>query len=182
MPRLLHLNGPSGIGKSTVARLYADRHPGALDLDTDQLLPLIGGWREDFWATLAVGRRLAVAMAETHLRAGHDVVLPQLATALHEVEGFEAAARDAGAEYREIVLTAPKQHAFDRYSARASIMDSSTRRHIDDILAEQGGLRLLDRIHDHVAQYLALRPACTVLDTEGLDPEQTYAVVLNSLS
>jgi anion-transporting ArsA/GET3 family ATPase len=40
MPRLIHLNGPSGVGKSTVARMYADRHPGVLNLDTDQTVSL----------------------------------------------------------------------------------------------------------------------------------------------
>jgi hypothetical protein len=49
VPRLIHLNGPSGIGKSTIARCYAEGHPGVLDL----------------------------AMAEAHPRTGHDVVMPQ---------------------------------------------------------------------------------------------------------
>ncbi|MBA8793744.1 adenylate kinase family enzyme [Friedmanniella endophytica] len=44
MPRLIHLNGPPGIGKSTLAALGVERHPGTLDLDADQLHPLIGGW------------------------------------------------------------------------------------------------------------------------------------------
>jgi MoxR-like ATPase len=33
--RLVHLNGPPGIGKSTLAAVYADRHPGTLNLDVD---------------------------------------------------------------------------------------------------------------------------------------------------
>ena len=41
-------------------------------------------------------------MAETHLRTGHDVVMPQLATRVEEIEGFQATAERAGAEYHEI--------------------------------------------------------------------------------
>ncbi|MET7998713.1 AAA family ATPase [Amycolatopsis sp. NPDC005232] len=179
-PRLIHLNGPSGIGKSTVARLYADRHPGVLDLDTDHVVSLIGGWRDDFFATLPVARRLAVAMAETHLRSGFSVVMPQLATHLKEVSGFEAAARAAGASYVEIVLTAAKPHAFDRYSSRSS--DSGPARDIDEIITRAGGLELIDRVHDHLAAYLRQRPKCTVVDTESLDVEQTYDAVVGILA
>ncbi|MEV6602965.1 AAA family ATPase [Kutzneria sp. NPDC051319] len=66
MAQLIHVNGPSGVGKSTVAQRYADRHPGVLNLDTDQVVSLIGGWRENFWQALTAGRRLAIGMAETH--------------------------------------------------------------------------------------------------------------------
>jgi predicted kinase len=179
-PRLIHLNGPSGIGKSTVARLYADRHPGVLDLDTDHVVSLIGGWRDDFFATLPVARRLAVAMAETHLRSGFSVVMPQLATHLKEVAGFETAARAAGVPYVEIALTAAKPHAFDRYSSRSS--DTGPARDIDEIITRAGGLELVDRVHDHLAAYLRQRPKCTVVDTETLGVEQTYDAVVEILS
>ncbi len=34
--RLIHLNGPPGIGKSTTASAFAARHPGVLNLDIDR--------------------------------------------------------------------------------------------------------------------------------------------------
>jgi adenylate kinase family enzyme len=47
VPRLIHLNGPPGIGKSTIAQLYVDEHPGTLNLDIDRVRCLIGGSRDD---------------------------------------------------------------------------------------------------------------------------------------
>ncbi|GAB3389422.1 P-loop nucleotide/nucleoside kinase family protein [Amycolatopsis echigonensis] len=170
MARLIHLNGPSGIGKSTVARRYADLHPGVLDLDADQVVMMIGGWRTAFWDTLPAARRLALAMAETHLRAGYDVVMPQLVTRLDQAEQFEEAARAADGEYVEIMLTAPRPQAKARFAARGD--HAAT-----DAMAELGGPVVLDRIHDHVGVYLALRPQCTVLDTEHLGPDETCAKV-----
>ncbi|MFD2472237.1 AAA family ATPase [Amycolatopsis silviterrae] len=170
MARLIHLNGPSGIGKSTVARHYADRHPGVLDLEADQVVTMIGGWRAAFWDTLPAARRLALAMAETHLRAGHDVVMPQLVASVEQAERFEEAARAAGGEYVEIMLAAPRPQAKARYAGRGE--HAAT-----DAMAELGGPVVLDRIHDHVAQYLPLRPQCTVLDTEHLNPDETCARV-----
>src|SRR3954463_14886337 len=80
MPRLIHLNGPSRVGKSTLARRYADGHPGTLVLDLDVLAGLIGGWKADFSAALEVARGHGRELAVRHLRSGYDVVLPQLVT------------------------------------------------------------------------------------------------------
>jgi len=38
MPILIHLNGPSGVGNSTLAQRYVDEHPGVLNLDIDALV------------------------------------------------------------------------------------------------------------------------------------------------
>ncbi|MFC0434276.1 AAA family ATPase [Kutzneria buriramensis] len=180
MAQLIHLNGPSGVGKSTVARMYADRHPGVLNLDTDVVVGLIGGWRDNFWEALKAGRLLAIGMAETHLSAGHDVVMPQLATKWEEVEGFQAAAERAGAEYREIVLMADKQQAIDRFAGRST--DGEAAQHIAEIVARGGGPVLLERIHDHLTAYLIGRPDCVVVPTGGRDPVQTHDAVLAALA
>lgn len=174
MPRLIHLNGPSGVGKSTVARMYADRHPGVLDLDADQIVSLIGGWQDDFWQALHAGRALAISMAETHLRDGHDVVMPQLVTRRSEVEGFEAAAARAGAEYREIALTIGKQRMVRRFTGRTP----ST---IDEIIAQAGGPVLLERIHDHLTAYLDTRPNCVQVPTDECDADETYDAIVAAL-
>ena len=53
--RLIHLNGPPGIGKSTLARRYAAEHAGVLLCDVDVLRTMIGGWQEDDGAAGLVG-------------------------------------------------------------------------------------------------------------------------------
>jgi predicted ABC-type ATPase len=91
--RFIHLNGPPGIGKSTVASAFADRHPGVLNLDIDQVTGLIGGWRDRFSDSFEAGRLLAEAMARVHLANGHDVIMPQMMTNVNagELAGFESA-------------------------------------------------------------------------------------------
>jgi len=44
---MIVLNGPPGCGKSTLARMYAEDHPLALNLDIDRIRSLIGRWRDD---------------------------------------------------------------------------------------------------------------------------------------
>lgn len=181
MSRLIHLNGPSGVGKSTLARMYADRHPGVLDLDTDQVVCLIGGWRDSFWQTLGAARRIAVAMAGAHLAAGHDVVMPQLVTGPGEVEGFEAVARDCGAEYREVVLMAGREQSVRRFERRSAGGELAWHRHINEIVERAGGRKLLERIHGQLGEYLQGRPGHVVVDTDDRDPEQTYAALVAAL-
>jgi hypothetical protein len=174
VPTLIHLNGPSGIGKSTVAQLYADRHPGVLNLDTDRIVSLIGGWRENFWQTLGPARALAVGMAETHLRGGSDVIMPQLVAKLPEVDRFEAAAAAAGAEYREIVLLTDHDAHHARWTARAP-------NPIDDVMAEFGGTALLRKIYADLTSFVAERPDATVIETGDQTVEETYQAVVSAL-
>jgi predicted kinase len=98
VPRLIHLNGPPGIGKSTLAQLYADDHPGVLNLDIDVVRTLIGGWRGRFAETGQLVRPVALAMAAAHLRGGRDVIMPQFLARLGEIERFGAIASDNGAQ------------------------------------------------------------------------------------
>jgi hypothetical protein len=44
---MIVLNGPPGCGKSTLARMYVDEHPGSVNLDIDRARDLIGRWRDD---------------------------------------------------------------------------------------------------------------------------------------
>jgi predicted ABC-type ATPase len=175
VPKLIHLNGPSGIGKSTIAQCYAERHPGVLNLDTDRVVCLIGGWQDTFFQTFKAAQLLTAAMAETHLRTGHDVVMPQLATRVADIEAFEAAAGRAGAGYREILLTAEKPVALGRFTERVA---NGTSRGIDDIVQDRGGTAMVERIHDQLTAYLPQRPGCAVVRTDGREPAQTYDEVL----
>jgi len=75
--QLVHVNGPPGIGKSTLSALYAERHPGTLNLDVDVVHRLVGGWTDEDNRTWEVVTPLIRAMASTQLDGGRDVVVPQ---------------------------------------------------------------------------------------------------------
>jgi predicted kinase len=170
--RLIHLNGPPGIGKSTLAQLYADEHPGTLNLDIDRLRGLIGGWRERFSETGELIRPLALGMASTHLSAGHDVVMPQYLGRLSEIQRFERVALDAGVEFREIALTETLERSIERFSQRGG--DDPWHRQVRDIVDRSGGAQLLAAMHDQLTMVLRERPQATLLPSEPGAIRETY--------
>jgi len=177
--RLIHLNGPPGIGKSTLAALYVERHPGVLNLDIDSLHRLVGGWREDP-RTHDILRPVAFAMAEAHLRGGRDVIVPQFRARVEEIETFEAVAGRAGAEFREVVLLADRPEAVARFERRTD--DTEWNRHNRDLVAGMGGAAFLEGMYDQLLRALASRPEAIVVRSEPGEVEGTYDALVRALN
>lgn len=181
MPRLIHLNGPSRVGKSTLARRYVDEHPGSLALDLDVLVGLIGGWRDDFSGALTMAREHGRTLARRHLRAGRDVVLPQLVT-VHDQDpdaGLAETARAAGATYVEVALLVSDEEYPRRLRAKQPISEIEAQ--IQTWLEEPGS-EITDRIRRHLGEYLAARPRTIRLDTTGLGEDASYERLLDALA
>jgi hypothetical protein len=181
VPRLIHLNGPSRVGKSTLARRYVDEHPGTLVLDLDVLAGLIGGWRENFSAVLDVARDHGRAVATRHLREGYDVVLPQLVT-VHDRDpdpGLEETAREADATYIEVALLVDHEEHLQRLHGKQPTNEIEAR--IQTWLEDPDN-DLVDRIRHHLNEYLAERPHAIRLDTTGLGEDASYERLLNALA
>ena len=180
MPRLIHLNGPSRVGKSTLARRYADEHPGTLALDLDVLAGLIGGWREDFSAALEVARSHGRELAVRHLRSGYDVVLPQLVTVYDSDPdpAFEKAARMADATYVHVALLVDDREGLRRLQSKHPATEVEA--YVQAVLANPES-DLIPRIRGHLNEYLTTRPDTIRIDTTDLDEEASYACLLNAL-
>ena len=179
MPRLIHLNGPPGIGKSTLAALYADRHPGTLDLDIDRLHALVGGWRDPDNRTHDVLRPVALAMASAHLGGGRDVILPQYLGRIAEIEAFERVARQHGADFHEVVLFDDKDAALDRFEHR--IDDSDWERHNRRVVEAMGGRALLADLYDRLIELLQRRPSAIVVPSGRDRVEAAYEALIRAL-
>ena len=177
MARLIHLNGPSRVGKSTLARRYADNHPGTVCLDVDVLVGQVSGWREDFSAAFRIARTRGVALAKSHLHNGQDVVVPQLVTIFDQGNPFEAAAAEVGARFVEVALLVDTDEHTRRLAGKEPASDVEAR-----IQSNLETSDLLERIRGHLAKYLHGRPETIQLDTTGLTIDQTYVRLTNLLS
>ncbi len=165
MPTLLHLNGPSGVGKSTIARAYAAAHPGALVCDIDELRSWVSGWQDDFVGTGEAVRSSALALMTAYLRTGRDVVLPQLIVTPAQVDRFEAAAAEAGASYVGVVLSLPPEDLLLRLHAREITPVSTV---ISRIITARGGDALVLEGQQQLLDLAADR-AWPVIDATDMD-------------
>jgi predicted kinase len=172
--RLIHLNGPPGVGKTTLARQYAAEHPGVLLCDVDVLRTMIGGWQDDADAA-GRARTVALALITAYLRTGHDVVLPQTVGRDGQLARFISAARAAGAEHVHVVLVAEPDIVVDRFRDRAATAGDEWTAYATAYVDGEGGD---DALREWVALFNAMSADARVAST---DPVTTYRSLLVAL-
>jgi predicted kinase len=118
MPRLILLNGAPGIGKTTIARLLAERTPFTLAFSIDDLKHSLGRWADDPSRAKAHARMLGVVLIREQLALGQDVILAQYIVRPGFIDELASDAADLGASFHEITLTLPPQALATRIAER----------------------------------------------------------------
>lgn len=176
---LILLNGPPSIGKSTLAQLYVNDHPLALNLDIDKIRRLLGRWDEGEQASGLLAREMALAMASVHLRAGHDVVIPQYLGKVDFIEQVEALAAETGSQFHELVLMDSLENTLARFAARGR--DVAAAPHHDAADRLMGGPAGLTEFYERLSDVVTRRPNATVIRTSSGDVVGSYRAFLAAL-
>ena len=172
--RLVLLNGPPGIGKTTLAERFLLEHPLALNLDVDSIRCSMGRW-DVHERSKDLARALAVEMARTHLRAGFDVVVPQLVARPEFIEVLDEVATTTGAQFHEILLLAPAEQAIARFRARRAVMEATGVRHPQG--TAEHDTQTMAAIVRELAAIATTRTRTRVIDTEAGGLDEAYAAL-----
>lgn len=174
-PNLIHINGPPGIGKSTIARRYLADHPLALSVDTDQIIASMGQWQEREDEARERTFVIAKAMAEAHLLAGFDVVLPFLSCDTEESVALEGIARATGSRFFEFNLVVPKEEATARMLARGTWGEPDT----PPVTEED--IPIIHDLYDKCQNAAAQRPSCVDIIPVVNDVDATYQQLVDRM-
>jgi predicted kinase len=179
MARLILLNGPPGVGKSTLANRYVADHPLAFCLDIDGIRRLIGRWDEQVTESGLLARKMAVEMARVHLEGGHDVVVPQFLGRSDFIEQLQGVSAKAGAAFVEIALMDSRDGAIARFAARAQ--DPALTMHHLEADRMAGGAAGLAVMYDRLQEVIASRPHTIVIPTTDGESGRAYQDLLSVL-
>lgn len=175
LPKLIILNGFSASGKSTIAKKYVENHPLSLNIEGDEIIAMIGEWKNHYDEARKCVFPHTKAMIDTHLGLGYDVVVPYLLVNAKEVEEFEKIARKHDARFFEIMLYAEKKDAINKLLKRGKWGEDG----LPKISKEE--LPHIEDLYDRMERATAKRKNTLTLEIEEGDVEGTYEQLLKLL-
>jgi predicted kinase len=177
VPDLILLNGPPASGKSTIATWLVAARPLALNLDVDAVRGALGAWIEQPHESGLAARRLAIAMAATHLQNGHDVIVPQLLARDTFVLELEAVAEQTRARFVEVALLADRDDMIRAFEARRSSPENQQHRDAQQLVENSGGDAGLGEMYDRLMDFLDARPKIRRVEVIRGDIQSTLRLV-----
>jgi predicted kinase len=166
-PKLIILNGPCGVGKTTLAEIYKNEHEMTLLLDIDDVRRFMGKYRKNKEESRTQMYRLALVMAREHLKNGYSVIIPNLLRDITLLESLEIIAKETGADFYECVLITSKEEAIRRATERGF---------------NPGGLLkedMLGSMYDELLETLTLRAGVVSIESREGDIVGNYQDLKN---
>ena len=116
--KLVIINGPCGVGKSTVSEIIHKKLPMSLLLDIDSQRRLYAGYREKPEQSTPLAQATALAMAGVALKAGSDVTVDKMQYIAQWYNQWINLGHEMGADTYEIILWASREKVLERADER----------------------------------------------------------------
>lgn len=168
--RLIILNGPTGVGKSTTAKLVHQKIPLSFLLDPDTQRHFVSHYREYKDESRAIGHAVGRSILQACLELDCDVIIDKTLLKAEVIDAYRAIADKFGATISEYILWAPKNVVMERAHARGW---------------REGGLLTPEKCEwfwDEMNAFKDTRTNAIVIDVTGKEPTDILAEILGTQS
>ena len=163
--KLILINGPTGIGKSTIAQKVHQTLPLSFLLDIDAQRRYISGYKEHRKQSGDLVLKLSLAMIENYLQNGHDVIIDKVFTDSQVSDKFLELGRKYNATVFEFVLNADKETLIARANERGY---------------REGSMLTPDKVPEFweaMQNYITASPQAVVVDTNAMSIDDTFEYI-----
>ena len=173
MKRLIVINGPAGVGKSTVGNLIHDEQKPSYLLDGDDIRRYLNNYHEFPREGRTLRNKQIISMLDVLLAEDLTVVLVMLHTDNVMLDKYVNLGIKHGAEINEVFLWVQnKETLLDRFSKR----DSGPTRHPNSVLTSER----VAEYWDTMKHFTITRNVNSTINTEGLTPKDVASLVLKN--
>lgn len=166
--KLIILNGPWGVGKSTAGRALHAQMPGSFHVEVDAIRRSISGYDERPEESFRFAMRVVGDIIERCLAEGRDVIFDKMLRAHDLIDAVREAGERHGAAVHEIILWAEKATVLARGEERGYPGGVFSREK-----AEQAW--------DQMAAIVTERPKAVIIRTDDRDKDAVFAEIQKSL-
>lgn len=167
--KLILINGPTGIGKSTVAEKVHNNYPLSFLVDIDALRRYISGYREHKVQSKKLSLLVSESIVETYLKSGHDVVIDKVFTDVEVADRFIELGKKYDADVYEFILNASRELVIKRAEERGY---------------REGGLLTPEKVvkfWEGIQDYIKKRSEAVVINVEVLSQEEVCGYIMGEL-
>jgi hypothetical protein len=158
-----------------IAQRFVESRPLSLNLDIDVVRSMLGGWLGDPSAAGLTARSLALVMAETHLAAGRDVIVPQFLGRTDFIEQLAGLADRSAASFVEAALWIDRSRAITAFADRRAAPSSQAHHDAAALVDRSEHADPIGQMYDAFVRVLEQRPATRRVEVIPGDIDQTFA-------
>ncbi len=175
-PKLIILYGFASSGKTTLSKKYLSEHPLSISIEGDQIISMMGQWREHEAEAREIVFEDTKAIVKVHLEKGHDVLLPYLLTNHTHAEIFEEIAEEMLVDFYEVQIDVAREDAIKRLLNRGVWGEEGSPGLTEADLPE------INRLYDTMEKAMNHRNKVRIISSELGDIDGTYAKFIEVLT
>lgn len=168
--KIIIINGPCGVGKSSIAEKLHKNKPHSFLLDIDSLRRLFSRYQEERDESRTSSLKLSESIVNTCLDMGYDVIIDKMQYDTKVLDAYYGIAKQKGSEVREIILWASKSVVMERANIRG--------------WKDSGSLtpEKCEAFWDQIDAMKDTRPNAVIIDTSDISLEESYIQVERSVA